>query len=47
MRGWWAWTIGTRPDCVDEQKLDYLAGLAKNYDITIEYGLESYTMKPW
>ncbi len=34
-------TIGTRPDCVDEQKLDYLAGLAKNYDITIEYGLES------
>jgi radical SAM protein (TIGR01212 family) len=34
-------TIGTRPDCIDEQKLDYLAGLAKKYDITIEYGLES------
>jgi radical SAM protein (TIGR01212 family) len=34
-------TIGTRPDCVDEQKLDYLAELAKKYDITIEYGLES------
>ena len=34
-------TIGTRPDCVDEEKLDYLAFLAGNYDITIEYGLES------
>jgi len=34
-------TIGTRPDCVDERKLDYLAGLAEKYDITIEYGLES------
>jgi len=34
-------TIGTRPDCVDEQKLDYLAGLARKFDITIEYGLES------
>jgi uncharacterized protein len=34
-------TIGTRPDCIDEQKLDYLSGLAKRYDITLEYGLES------
>ncbi len=33
--------IGTRPDCVDEEKLDYLAGLAKNHYITIEYGVES------
>jgi radical SAM protein (TIGR01212 family) len=33
--------IGTRPDCIDEQKLDYLAMLAREYDITIEYGLES------
>jgi radical SAM protein (TIGR01212 family) len=34
-------TIGTRPDCVDEAKIDYLESLAKFYDITIEYGLES------
>jgi radical SAM protein (TIGR01212 family) len=34
-------TIGTRPDCIDEEKLSYLARLAKAYDITIEYGLES------
>ncbi len=34
-------TIGTRPDCIDEEKLDYLQLLAENYDITLEYGLES------
>ena len=34
-------TIGTRPDCIDEQKIAYLANLAQQYDITIEYGLES------
>ncbi len=34
-------TIGTRPDCVDEEKISYLSELAKEYDITIEYGLES------
>jgi len=34
-------TIGTRPDCVDEAILSYLQELAKSYDITIEYGLES------
>jgi len=34
-------SIGTRPDCVDSEKLDYLAELALEYDITIEYGLES------
>ena len=34
-------TIGTRPDCVDEAKIAYLEELAKQYDITIEYGLES------
>jgi radical SAM protein (TIGR01212 family) len=34
-------TIGTRPDCVDTGKISYLAELAQNYDITIEYGLES------
>lgn len=33
--------IGTRPDCVDDEKLDYLKKLSKNYYITIEYGIES------
>lgn len=33
--------IGTRPDCVDPQKLDYLAGLAEKYHVAIEYGIES------
>ncbi|HES60054.1 MAG TPA: TIGR01212 family radical SAM protein, partial [Caldithrix sp.] len=36
-------TIGTRPDCVDEAKLNYLQSLTKLYDITIEYGLESFS----
>jgi len=34
-------TIGTRPDCVDAQKLDYLAELSRKYLIFIEYGIES------
>ncbi len=33
--------IGTRPDCVDEEKLDYLASLAKNHYVSVEYGVES------
>ncbi|MDD2715799.1 MAG: TIGR01212 family radical SAM protein [Candidatus Wallbacteria bacterium] len=33
--------IGTRPDCVDEWKLDHLALLARTWDITLEYGLPS------
>lgn len=33
--------IGTRPDCVDEQKLDYFAQLAKKHYVAIEYGVES------
>ena len=33
--------VGTRPDCVDEQKLDYLAELAKKYVVIVEYGIES------
>lgn len=33
--------IGTRPDCVDNEKLDYLASLAKQYYIQVEYGIES------
>lgn len=33
--------IGTRPDCVDEEKLDYLAQLQKNHIVILEYGIES------
>lgn len=33
--------IGTRPDCVDDDKLDYLAELAGNHFIQVEYGVES------
>ena len=33
--------IGTRPDCVDEEKLDYLAALSREYFIKVEYGVES------
>ncbi len=33
--------IGTRPDCVDETKLDYFAQLAKKTYLTMEYGIES------
>ena len=33
--------IGTRPDCVDEEKLDYIAELSKKYYIMLEFGIES------
>lgn len=33
--------IATRPDCVDKQKLDFLAELARHTYICIEYGIES------
>ena len=33
--------IGTRPDCVDKEKLDYFAELAKKTHLIIEYGIES------
>lgn len=34
-------SIGTRPDCIDEEKIAYLHELAKDYYITVEYGAES------
>lgn len=34
--------IGTRPDCVDDEKLFYLAELAKKFYIQIEYGVETH-----
>jgi radical SAM protein (TIGR01212 family) len=33
--------IGTRPDCVDEAKLDYLKKLSERFFIQVEYGIES------
>lgn len=33
--------IGTRPDCIDRQKLDYFARLAEQHYVIIEYGIES------
>jgi radical SAM protein (TIGR01212 family) len=33
--------IGTRPDCVDAEKLDYLAQLNEKVYISVEYGVES------
>ncbi|MEG1885997.1 MAG: TIGR01212 family radical SAM protein [Alistipes sp.] len=33
--------VGTRPDCVDDEKLDYFAELAREKYVAIEYGVES------
>ena len=33
--------IGTRPDCVSEELLDYLEALAKRVFVLVEYGVES------
>ena len=33
--------IGTRPDCIDSEKLTLLESLAKNHFILVEYGLQS------
>lgn len=34
-------SVGTRPDCVDDEKLDLLAGYQDRYLVWIEYGLQS------
>ncbi|MAZ93419.1 MAG: TIGR01212 family radical SAM protein [Lentimicrobiaceae bacterium] len=33
--------LGTRPDCIDDEKLEYLKKLSQDYYIIIEYGVES------
>lgn len=33
--------VGTRPDCVDEEKLDLIAELARGRYVAVEYGIES------
>jgi len=37
--------IGTRPDCIDDEKLNYLHELSKKYYVIIEYGVESIHKK--
>jgi uncharacterized protein len=34
-------SIGTRPDCIDKQKLDLIASYTKSYLVWLEYGLQS------
>ncbi len=34
-------SIGTRPDCVDEEKLDLISSYTKDYYTWVEYGLQS------
>lgn len=34
--------IGTRPDCIDEDKIRLLQDFAQHWDITVEYGIESF-----
>lgn len=34
-------SIGTRPDCVDEQKLDLIASYLDKYEVWLEYGLQT------
>ncbi len=33
--------VGTRPDCVDEEKLNYFEELSKSHYVALEYGIES------
>ena len=33
--------IGTRPDCIDDEKLEYFQELSEKYYIILEYGIES------
>lgn len=37
--------IGTRPDCVDDEKLAYFQELSKQYFVVLEYGIESVNDK--
>lgn len=34
-------SIATRPDCINEEILDYLSELSQHYFVTLEYGIES------
>jgi uncharacterized protein len=34
-------SLGTRPDCIDEEKIAWLEKLARTHFVTVEYGLQS------
>lgn len=34
-------SVGTRPDCIEDDKLAYLQQLSRDYFVTVEYGIES------
>lgn len=34
-------SIGTRPDCIDSEKLDLIGSYAKDYQVWVEYGLQT------
>jgi len=34
-------SLGTRPDCIDEEKISWLEKLARTHFVTLEYGLQS------
>lgn len=34
-------SIGTRPDCIDKEKLDLISSFVPNYETWIEYGLQT------
>ena len=34
-------SLGTRPDCIDEEKIAWLEKLARTHFVTLEYGLQS------
>lgn len=37
--------IGTRPDCISDEIIDYLEGLSKKYFISLDFGVESTNEK--
>jgi len=34
-------SISTRPDCIDEEKLDLIAGYTDSFDVWVEYGMQT------
>ena len=34
-------SIGTRPDCADDEKIKLISGYTKDYEVWLEYGLQS------
>jgi len=34
-------SIGTRTDCIDDEKLEFISKLSKKYEVWIEYGIQS------